>query len=93
MKFGSSKSADRQQRANSANPFMVLAEGPGVAVAKGALFTSPISKRRRWDAQSLGETPRRDGPFAQAAKPLATMYPPRRRANKPKRTGGANPFG
>lgn len=94
MKFGSTKAAGRIKPSNSADPFGELAaQGPGTGMPKD-IFTTPISKRKRWDNQALGDTPPRDGPFAQSAKPLYTQLPPRARTRRSKTGGGGgtNPF-
>lgn len=92
MKFGSTKAAGRLKPSNSADPFGTLAaQGPGTGMPKD-IFTTPVSKRRRWDNQALGDTPPRDGPFSQAAKPVYNQFPPRARTRRSKTGGGSDPF-
>lgn len=92
MKFGSSKAAGRLKPSNSADPFKELqSQGPGTGMPKD-IFTTPVSKRRRFDNQVLGDTPPRDGPFAQAAKSIYTSMPPRTRTRRSKTGGGTDPF-
>lgn len=92
MKFGSTKAAGHAQRANGANPFKELAaQGPGTGMPKD-IFTTPMTKRRRWDNQALGDTPPRDGPFAQSAAGIVRAYPPRARQSTRKKGPGLDPF-
>jgi hypothetical protein len=55
-----------------ANPFGPLARG---LMPKGY-------KRRRWASDTLGATPKRDGPFAPMASVVAPLYPPRGRQRR-----------
>lgn len=60
-------------------------ENPGLGVPQGA-------RRQRPFAQALGDTPPRDGPFAASARPIAKMFPPKRRVNQSRRkTAGLDP--
>jgi hypothetical protein len=94
---GSKKRADQ----TAVNPFQAQVTantapaGPGVGVPREELFTGALSRRRRWAAQVLGDTPPRDGPFAQAAAPIAIAFPPKTRQavrRAPEDPGGINPF-
>ncbi len=79
MRFGPQKGG-YGNRPRAADPFKELASsGPGVGMPADKLFTSPVSKRRRFDNQALGDTPPRDGPFAPSAQVLAKAKPPRAR--------------
>lgn len=70
--------------------------GAGIGVNRrdpGGIAHPTSAKRYRFDNQALGETPPRDGPFAPAAAPVATRYPPRARVHQGRRKeGGLNPF-
>jgi hypothetical protein len=92
MKFGSTRAAGRLKKSNSADPFRELAaQGPGTGMPKD-IFTTPVSKRRRWDNQALGDTPPRDGPFAQSAAGIVRQYPPRTRQSQRKKGNGLDPL-
>jgi hypothetical protein len=82
VRFGSTRGSYGNQ---PANPFEELSgpEGPGVGQPR-KLFTTPVGKRRRWDNQTIGSTPPRDGPFAQGAQSIFNLTPPRTRAQKRK---------
>lgn len=70
-----------------ADPFKELAaRGPGVGSAADKLFTSPMTRRRRFDNQALGDTPPRDGPFAPSAAGVAKARPPHAKARGRKPT-------
>lgn len=69
------------------------ARGPGIGANEP--FTGPLARRRRYAAQVLGDTPPRDGPFAQAAAPVAVAFPPKTRKEQKRAKndpGGVNPF-
>lgn len=77
-----------------ANPFKEkVSTGPGTGTPE--LFTAAWSRRRRYANQVLGDTPPRDGPFAQSAKPIAVAMPPKTRVEVRRAKedpGGPNPF-
>jgi hypothetical protein len=80
-----------------ADPFGALARanapvGPGIGTSS---VVGATNRRRRFAAQVLGDTPPRDGPFAQSAQPIAVAMPPRARREVRRSKGdpgGPNPF-
>lgn len=84
MRFGPIKGG-YGNRPIAADPFKELQQaGPGVGGPTNKLFTTPLSRRRRFDNQALGDTPPRDGPFAPGAAGIFKQLPPRARARKRK---------
>jgi hypothetical protein len=93
MKFESNK-----KKVVPASPFAALATqnmqpgGPGIGVNRAQFVAGTSNKRKTPAAQVFGDTPKRDGPFAQMAEPLATAYPSKARVRARKKPGGPNPF-
>jgi hypothetical protein len=100
------KLAPTGKRSQAVNPFKSILEhadpnfppqtGAGIGVDRaypGIGRASASRKRRRWDAETLGATPPRDGPFARSAEPIARMFPPRMRADPRQKQTGVDPFG
>jgi len=85
MFLGPGKGPGRQGRNN---PFKMTGAGIGI----NRLFTSTL-KRSRYANQALGDTPPRDGPWAQPAAIVAKAMPPRTRERVRSTTGASiNPF-
>ncbi len=83
--------ADKRAQARSEPP--QTAAGIGVDRQVPGLGKPRSAKRRRWDAEALGATPQRAGPFAEMARPLASLLPPRTRKDPRRKQGGIDPFG
>jgi hypothetical protein len=99
MRFVPSKKKSGQ--GGGPDPFSALTEantdptGPGIGVPREApgLGKPASAKRVRPFAQTLGDTPPRDGPFAPSAKPVALNFPPKTRVNQyRKKNSGLDPF-
>jgi hypothetical protein len=93
------------QRAGAPNPFQALTEHPdpdkppvtgagiGADRKRPGLGLPRSAKRRRWDAEALGATPPRDGPFANSAEAVTRMMPVRKRVDPRSKQTGVDPFG
>ena len=90
---------ERMQQTDRANKDTLT--GPGIGVPRDTpglgLRANPY-KRQRPFAITKGDTPERDGPFANPAQSVATEFPPATRASKRRDKhgriplGGLNPF-
>lgn len=82
------------------NPFEAMQEantqpagaGTGVPRKRPGVGKPESAKRVRPFSQALGDTPPRDGPFADMARTVAKRFPPKTRVNQARRkTSGLNP--